>query len=78
MNSIEGEYICLRCPKGDHITPGKKYFIYLNKFDYLEFIDDRDKRVCLNKEEDMNWNEFSQTFRSISHWRELQLEKIGI
>jgi hypothetical protein len=61
-----------------HLTPGKKYLIYKNKFGFPEFINDKDKRVVLNNEEDMNWNDFFETFESIEHWRDSQLKKIGI
>ena len=61
-----------------YLTPGKKYLIYKNKFGFPEFINDKDKRVVLNNEEDMNWNDFFETFESIEHWRDSQLKKIGI
>ncbi len=60
------------------LTPGKKYLIYKNKFGFPEFINDKDKRVVLNNEEDMNWNDFFETFESIEYWRDSQLKKIGI
>ena len=61
-----------------HLTPGKKYLIYKNKWGYIELINDKDKRVVLNNEEDMNWNQFFEMFQSIENWRDTQLKKIGI
>lgn len=62
----------------ENLTLGKKYLIYKNKWGYIELINDKDKRVVLNNEEDMNWNDFFETFESIEHWRDSQLKKIGI
>ncbi len=62
----------------ENLTPGKKYLIYKNKWGYIELINDKDKRVVLNNEEDMNWNQFFEMFQSIENWRDTQLKKIGI